>query len=883
MKWHIKSVDRIFKELETSKQGLSLFESASRLKKYGLNVLEEKQGPSAVKIFLSQFRNFLVLILIAAAVVSFIAGHMIDTCLIAAIVFINGVFGFVQDYRAEKSIEALKKMIVKRAVVIRDDREMVVDAGKLVPGDIIVFGEGEAIPADARIIEAVDLKVDESALTGESMGSNKHERVIFEDACLAERANMVFMGTNVLRGSGMAVVVATGMKTEVGSIAEEVNRTEQKPASFQVEINTLGKKIGFGLAGLVVLIVLVQFVFYSEKFLEAGYLLNVFMVSISLAVAAIPEGLPAVVTFALAVGTQRMVRKNAVVRRLPVVETLGSVDVICTDKTGTITENKMVIQKLFFNGKTIDVVDRHFLSDGNAVGLREMIGLLECGVLCNNAYDGISFDGKEGLIGDPTETSLLDVAAKAGIDVRELRAQKQRLKEFSFSSERKRMSVICGFRDFKISFVKGAPEVILSRCNKVLVDGREVLLSESRRKEILGKSDEFALQSLRVLAFASRKVAGISNDSAAENGLVFLGLQAMMDPPRQDVPGAVKLAHSAGIRVIMLTGDNKLTAKVVAERVGIGTVALDGNEIDLLSDSEFSDLLPKVNVFARLSPSHKVRILKLLQASGHRVVMTGDGVNDVPALKMAEVGVAMGIRGTDVAKCSADMIILDDDFSDVVASIKEGRTIFANIRKFVNLLLTCNFSEVILVLFTSFLGFFPLGAVQILWVNLLTDGLPAIALGADPPKKDVMKVKPRDSGENIINKQLVWLVAIIGFKIGLLLIALFFVSVNLFGLEAAKTIVFTALVFYELLLIAAIRHQEKTPFFSNKWLNLALIVALGLHVVLLYTPLGEFFSVVPLTLEMWTAIAVTLAVGWVLTIALTKAVVWFVPKKEFAD
>jgi len=315
MKWHIKSVDRIFKELETSKQGLSLFESASRLKKYGLNVLEEKQGPSAVKIFLSQFRNFLVLILIAAAVVSFIAGHMIDTCLIAAIVFINGVFGFVQDYRAEKSIEALKKMIVKRAVVIRDDREMVVDAGKLVPGDIIVFGEGEAIPADARIIEAVDLKVDESALTGESMGSNKHERVIFEDACLAERANMVFMGTNVLRGSGMAVVVATGMKTEVGSIAEEVNRTEQKPASFQVEINTLGKKIGFGLAGLVVLIVLVQFVFYSEKFLEAGYLLNVFMVSISLAVAAIPEGLPAVVTFALAVGTQRIVRKNAVVRR----------------------------------------------------------------------------------------------------------------------------------------------------------------------------------------------------------------------------------------------------------------------------------------------------------------------------------------------------------------------------------------------------------------------------------------------------------------------------------------------------------------------------------------------------------------------------------------
>ncbi len=887
MDWHAIPLKEVFDHLASNKKGLTEKEAGLRLEEHGRNeiVLERKISP--LKIFIAQFTSPLVLILILAAAISYGIGfvpgqepHLFDTILILLIVFANGVFGFVQEYNAEKSIEALKKLSPKKVTVLRNGKKAVIDAAELVPGDILVLAEGDKVGADALLIESRTLRVNESLLTGESSPVSKNTGVVGADALLHARTNMVFKDTTVTRGRALAIVVGTGLDTELGRIAESIQMVPPKMTPFQIELEHLGKKIGYAVLGIIVFIAAVQWL------ANVSDLVTIFLTAVSLAVAAIPEGLPAIVTLSLAFGTKKMLEKKSLVRKLSVVESLGSVDVICTDKTGTLTENRMTVRKIFANNQVIDVGGRGYELNGKfkigkiPIDAKELSMLLKCGALCNDAELSEGSEGQPSFVGDPTEVALIVSAAKAGFGEHRLRSTYPRIDEVPFTSDRKKMTTVHEFGEKIVSFSKGAPEVVLQDCSKIYENGRVSKLSDKRRDEILAMNEKFARKALRVLAFAFREHKKGYTAKDIESGLVFLGLQAMIDPARKEVRSSILTCFDAGIRVVMLTGDNLLTASAIAAEVGIGKRARLGSDIDSVDEFELRKIVSETDVFARVSPQHKQMILSALKDNGHIVAMTGDGVNDAPALKSADVGIAMGLRGTDVARETADMILMDDNFATIQEAISEGRTIFGNIRKFVMYLLTSNFAEVLVVFIVSLAGYLPITAVQLLWVNLMTDGFPALALGVDPAIPGVMKQKPRPRGEGVINRRLAYFIGGIGSLSTVLLVAMFFIALRQGGIALAQTMVFTSLILFEFVKIVVIREQEKLKFLSNKWLVAALAFSLVLQFAVLAGPVAPFFGVVPLAEVpplLWGVLAVFLGFAWLAARAIARYIVSITP------
>ena len=856
-RWHSVPLKSLYKNLESNENGLTTKEGDKRRTIYGFNEIQLERKISPIKIFINQFNSFLVFLLIIASAFSYVISlyggeTLIDSILILFIVLANGVFGFLQDYKAEKSIEKLKKMNIKKTKVIRDEKIQQILTRNLVPGDIILLEQGDKIPAGARIIFSKDLHIDESILTGESIPVFKKKTILEENTQLADRKNMLFAGTTITRGKARAIVTSIGLKTEVGKIAKEISQTDEKQTQFQIELNKLGKKIGYSVIFIIVIITIIQLTHSSD-------ILKIFLTSIALSVAAIPEGLPAVVTLSLALGSQKMIKSNALVRKLGVVESLRAVDIICTDKTGTLTENKMTVRKIYFDKKEYDVtgtgykVEGKFLHNKKEIEPKKLEKILLSGYLCNEAIFGKDEKGKKKYLGDPTEIALLVSAKKASVE-----KNYKRIDEIPFSSETKRMVTIHKIDNKIISYMKGAPEVVLELCNKIYEDGKEKNLNQKQKIEILKINEKFAKQALRVLAFAY-------SNSKSENNMIFLGLQAMMDPPRREIKESIGLAKKAGIRTIMITGDNKITAQEVAKEIGLKNNSLEGKDIDN-RENELNELVEKVNVFSRVSPIHKVKILKALQENGHVVSMTGDGVNDAPALKNADVSISMGIRGTDIAKETSDIILLDDNYSTIVKAIKEGRTIFDNIRKFVNYLLSSNFAEVFVIFILSIFGHSPLTAVQLLWINLFTDGFPALALGIDPSAPDIMKRKPKNKKEGIINKQIFHNIVSVGSILTIVLISLYLLSPS----EVAGTVVFTAFVIYEMIRISAIRYQEKLNIFSNKWLIVAMVSVISLQIILIYSPFAKLFNAVPLGIDSWILILIGGAVAFLMIILIDK-------------
>lgn len=880
MNWHSSDLEKVFEEVDSNREGLSQEEAEQRLEEQGDNSIDRGKEVSPVKIFLSQFQDFLIYMLIAAAIISIAVGlipgeeaRVTEAGLIIFILVVNGIFGFIQDYRAEKSIQALREMSTPDTKVLRDGEKLEVDSEQLVPGDVIFLEPGTSVPADARLVESEGLDTDESALTGESDEADKEAGVLDEDTPIAERVNMVFKNTNVINGSGKAVVVETGMDTEVGGIAEQLNEAETRETPFQREVDQLGHRLGYIILGVIGMVTVFQLVFTSAP------LLTVFLAALSLAVAANPVGLPAAVTLALAMGSRKMLDRNVLVRRLNVIESLGSVDVIITDKTGTLTEEKMTVRKIFFQGETFEVSKEdedkpEFHREGHETDPEYLEPVLRSGLECNNAEHAPE-DADEEFYGDPTESALLVSAEKAGLTDR-----KERKREVPFSSERKRMTVI---NENNEAFMKGAPEIVLERCDRILEDGEIRKLTGEDREEILGKDEEFGNEALRTLGFARKELGEDAEEDEIENGMIFLGLQGMIDPPRKEVPQAVKDCRNAGIEVVMATGDDANTAEAIGEEIGFSGEAMESSELRELDQEEDADEICDTEIFARVTPEDKVKILKAHQDKGKNVAMTGNGVNDAPALKNADIGVAMGERGTDVAQQSSDMIVQDDNFATIRDAIEEGRGISDNIRKSVNYLLSGNLGEVMTVFFGLIIGglLFPevfqtheealiLTPMMLLWINFISDGFPALALSTDPPMEDVMQKTERYRNQSLINRQVLESVIVIGAAMALAGMPIFFSTLGK-GLVAAQSAIFTFVIFVEMVRIQVIRRRYHHSFLENKWVIASLGFSLLLQLILLYTPVAGIFGTIPLSIATWLKI-VAAGIGFAALIILGSKV-----------
>ncbi|HLC57934.1 MAG TPA: cation-translocating P-type ATPase [Candidatus Nanoarchaeia archaeon] len=837
------SAEKVLEAVNGSLKGLTNEEANERLLRDGKNVLERTRKLEGFKIFLRQFKSFIVYVMIAAMLLSLVIGGWVDGVIIGAIIVLNAVLGFIQEYRAEKSIELLNKLSSPDASVLRDGRIVDIAAADVVAGDIVIFEDGKKVVADCYLLEGVEVRADESLLTGESTPVEKKACVLEGVKEIADRKNMLFAGTSIVGGRGKAVVVATGMRTEMGGIAKLLQERGEKKIPLENKLSGLGMKISAAVAVLIVVIFGI-FVFRGHEVFDG------MLVAISLAVAAIPEGLPAIVTITLALGVQKMLKRNVLVRRLNSVETLGSTTLICADKTGTLTKNQMTVKKIFANEMFFEVagegygVKGEFFSGGRKADVKGLDMLLLCGKLCNNA--ALNDDGA--VRGDPTEIALLVAAKKAGMN-----EDYQRVKEVPFTSESKSMSTynILGRREYL--FVKAAPEILIKKCRYVYCDGRYKAMTAGEREHLLMVNEGMAGAALRVLGFGFSK-------EGDDKQLVFLGLMGMIDPERAEVKDAIETCKRAGIRVVMITGDHRLTAEAIARNIGIEGSSLTGEEIDRLDKEAFRERIKKVNIFARVNPGHKVKILEGLKSYGHIVAMTGDGVNDAPALKKADIGIAVG-SGTDVAKEACDMVLRDDNFASMVAAIEEGRGIFDNIKKFINYLLSCNLAEVLIIFFAILIGFkhngeivIPFIAIHLLWINLVTDGLPALALGVDPVMKNIMERKPRNPNESIISRNLGWNIIFIGVLLTIAVLALFWY--NLETAIKAQTVAFTALVVFEMVRLQIIRSQYKLGVFSNKYLLGAVGLSIGLQALILYTPLNSYFGVVPLMLVDWLEIII---------------------------
>ncbi len=859
-KAYSQSLSELFKNYNTSETGLSNHEAELRLHSLGFNELQAVQKDGVLKILLRQFSSPLVIILIVALILSYLLGEKIDAGIIGVIVIINALLGFVQEYRAEKVMEALQKIASLKAVVLREGKEVIIDSKNVVPGDVLSFKVGDKISADARLIEVHDVKTQEAVLTGESQPVAKTVEVVAAKTTLADRINMIYSSTIVVNGRGRAVVTSTGMKTEVGKIARDITEAQEKVAPLQKNIQVMGKYISIAVTLVAVIIFLVGIALgldYTVMFLTA----------VALGVAAIPEGLPAIITISLSYGVQRMARRNALIRKLPSVGTLGSVDVICTDKTGTLTHNEMTVTKIWANGYLYDITgsgyraEGSFLLDGKEAGVKSLQTILKIGLLCNDAQ----FDKKRKVIGDPTEAALLISAEKAGLSRAKMEQEEPRVNEISFSSERKMMTTIHQTKSGKVSYTKGAPDILLASCNSILINGSVQHLDRKKKEEILQQNETLAGNALRLLGFAYKTDVKVKEE--AEKDMIFVGLQAMIDPPRKEVKEAIRKCIEAGIRVIMITGDQLSTAKAIAEQIGITGDVITGQELNKLKNlvSHIED----INIFARVDPEHKLRIVEALKKKGHVVAVTGDGINDAPALKRADIGVAMGITGTDVAKEASDIILLDDNFASIVNAVEEGRGIYDNTKKFVNYLLSSNFAEILVIflamaILAPFFGLgLPLTPIHILWINLVTDGLPAVALAVDPYQKGIMKQKPRQYEESIINKEMITNILIQGAIIASATLFLFW-SYQKAIPGKAQTMVFTALVVFELVRLHTIRMHYHLSLFSNRYLLGAIFLSLALQAMLMYVPsLADLFDVVPLGLMdlVWIAAVTLIIVG----------------------
>ncbi len=859
--------EKLFSLFKTSDKGLSVDDARKRLEEEGPNKLTSKKKISPFSIYASQFKNTLTLILIAAAVLVFFIyffgereqSDLIEGSLILGMVFLITFLGFVQEYKAERAIESLKKLLAFKARVRRNGQEIEIDVASLVPGDIVILEEGERVPADIRLLEVFELKVNEASLTGESAAVSKNDEDLSKDAQISDQINMVFAGTSITSGRAVGMVVATGDKTEIGKIAKSVADVEKEATPIQKKLSDIGKILGYVVIGIS-LVVFVFIVFFAEDFADQmlfDRIIHSFIASVALAVAAIPEGLPAVVTISLALGTQRMLKKNALVRKLNSVETLGSVDVICSDKTGTLTKGEMTVRKVYFDGKTYEVTGTGYQTQGGfEIGGKKvdsivLAKLFECGVFCNNASIK---NGK--LLGDPTEAALLVSAAKAGV-----KTKGKRLFEIPFSSERKMMSVVVEKDNKYFVYTKGAVEEVLNHSSISLIE----------KKKILDTNIKLSSDALRGLGFAYKEISKSdftkqkNNPQKLESGLIFLGIQAMIDPPRIEVEPLIKSCQESGIRVVMITGDHIDTARAVAKEIGITGEGLTGLELEKMNDSEFIKTVESISIYARVNPNTKMRIVSALKKKGHIVAMTGDGVNDAPALKKSDIGIAMGITGTDVAKESADMVLLDDKFSTIVASVEEGRGIFHNIRKFVTYLLSCNVGEVMLV-FVSVIIFqkLPLSATILLWINVVTDGIPAVALGLDPSEKNILSYKPKAFQADIITPRLWVEIIVFGILLTIGSMGIFLMDLPL-GIERAMGATFTAVVMFEMVAIYLIRADYKTGFFSNPWLLVSVVTTVIIQIVIVYTPfLANLFGIKPIDVIDWIYIIATSGLLWLL-------------------
>jgi len=870
--WHSLSIDNTLKQLGTHLEGLTTAKAAERLGQFGRNEIVRSKSTSPLRLLLKQFANFFVLVLLFAAtlayVVSFLPGEssrQLTAFFILGIVILSVALSFFEEYRAQKELEALDNLLRFKAIVMRNGLRHEIDAAEVVPGDILVLSHGQKIPADARVIEAHSLRTDESALTGESIGVDKSPEPVAPDAPLAERTSMVFGSTYITHGTGLAVVVRTGMATEVGQIAVMLEQMAERPTPFQVEVQRMARQMTIIVGVLATIIALILLFLLHEP------LVDVALNTLSLAVATIPESLPIVLTFALALGAHQMAVRKAVVRRLSVVESLGSVDTICTDKTGTLTQNVMTVQRLFAGGQIVPVPQG--LVDEKA--LREV---LRAGVLCNeaNLEQGATFK----IIGDPVDVALLRAGQMAGLDVEHERANYPKVNEIPFSSERKMMTTIHQHEGRFLAYTKGAAEEILARCTSCWQSDQRVPLENSRYQAISKAIERLEGEGMYVLAMAQKEVPSADATNSTEQGMTFIGLQAMMDPPRPEVAEAIAQARGAGIRVVMITGDNALTAHAVSRQLGIGERSMEARGLEGFSREALRERMKDVDIVARATPQTKQQVLQAFQDAGHFVAMTGDGVNDATALKQSDVGVAMGLRGTDIAKESAAMVLLDDNFATILAAIEEGRRIFDNIRKFTNYLLSTSLGEVLVVLALSVGGYFPLSAKMLLWVNVVTDLIPASALAADPAVPHVMKRRPRRHDEPILNKAIY--ATIIGsiFRTLIAYALIFWVGLKFRDVTYARTMLFTSIVLHAFTRVMVVRQLDNLSLWSNRALLWSYGAAVGLQILALYTPLRHLFGIVPLDWRAWAVMTLVVTGSSLTGVYMTRWILKLVPLWE---
>ena len=869
--WYKQSKEDLLSTLKTNPDvGLTEDDVKERINKYGTNELREEAKKSFFSKLLAQFSDFLILILIGAAVISFIVGEGKDAIVILAIVVLNAFLGLYQEGKAEKALEALKKMSSPTAKVIRNGHIAEVAASTLVPGDIVALDAGDIIPADLRLIESSNLKVEEASLTGESVPVEKDSNIVFEeDVSLGDRKNMAYMSTSITYGRGKGVVVETGHNTEIGKIATMIQSYEDETTPLQKQLNRLGKVLG-------ITTIIICIGVFLIGLLQGREVLEMFMVSISLAVAAIPEGLPAIVTIVLALGMNKMVKRNAIVKKLLAVETLGSTTVICSDKTGTLTQNEMTVVKLFTDGKVIDVtgtgydISGEFKLDDKPIDDVDFLDtFLNIAVLANDADLEKTPEGYR-VIGDPTEGALITLAGKGNIHKSSANEKYPRIEEIPFDSGRKMMTTFHeNYLPGKIvSFTKGAPDIVIDRCSKIKGSGVILDFNDEMKKEVLKVNSDFSKDALRVLALAYREYDELPKDISPENNeidMIFVGLVGMIDPARPEAKEAIRKCKEAGIKTIMITGDYKETAFAIAKELGMAETideAMMGDELNKLSDEELKEVVKRVKVFARVSPEHKVRIVTALKENGEIAAMTGDGVNDALALKKADIGVSMGITGTDVAKNTAEMILTDDNFASIVSAVEEGRIIYSNIKKFVAFLLSCNIGEILLV-FTSILLNLPvpLLAIQLLWLNLVTDSFPALALGVEKGDPDIMKIPPRDTKEPILTKSMLRGIVLQSVAIAVTSLLAYRWGLLTYGgdLLKARTLIFATLITAELLRAFSSRSQKYTlfniGFFTNMTMVYAVLISFALLLVVLYVPfLQPIFHTTALGLNDWSVI-----------------------------
>ena len=862
--WHSCSVEEIAKNLKTNINiGLSDDEAQKRFERYGPNNLKEKKKESIFVKFIKQFNDFMIITLIIAAIISAVVSKLngkadyIDSIIIVAIVIFNAIMGLVQEQKAEKSLEALKKMSAPNAKVRRNGRVQEIDAAMVVPGDIVILEAGNYVPADCRLINSYNLKIEESALTGETIPSLKDSsKILKENTAMGDLCNMVFATTIVVNGHGEAIVVETGMNTRVGKIAGMIIEDESPETPIQKKLAEVGKILAIACIIICVLIFVIG-IFKRIPIIE------MFMTSVGLAVAAIPEGLPAIVTIMLSIGVTKMAKKNSIIRKLPAVETLGSSSVICSDKTGTLTQNKMTVTEV-----------RNCFGRANS---NERKFILELGTMCTDTTEE-RINGKLGFVGEATEVAISNAAMEEGVSKSFLYDEMKRINDIPFDSKRKMMTTIHKYGNGYRIITKGAPDVLLKRCSNCYSGGQIVPIF-SKKDDINEQNNQMAEKALRVIAVAYKDVEKLPEMQDAEKDLIFCGLIGMIDPPREGVKEAVRTCRRAGIKTVMITGDHLQTAKAIAKELGIlkrGDLAIDGETLERMSQHELEQNIMDYSVFARVSPEHKVRIVKAFQSTGAVVAMTGDGVNDAPALKNADIGIAMGKGGTDVAKNAADMILLDDNFVTIVEAVKQGRNIYDNIKKAIHFLISTNIGEIVTIFFGLVLGIkSPLLAIQLLWINLVTDSLPAIALGLEKEEENIMSRLPRNPKKNLFADGLWWKIIIEGAMLGMFTLLAFSIGNRLYSVEVGRTMAFLTLGILELVHSFNIKSEEsifKIGIFENKYLVGALVLGVILQViVVVVSPLAQVFSLVPLTGMQWLY-TILIAVAPIPIVEIQKAV-----------